>query len=239
MNDQTENVAEEIQNEEVVQSSEADASNAVTDSQSPAQSQEDKAADKEYNFNQLRKSKEQLEQRVEELETYFKSLQEKSSSKEDSPEDFGIGDEDLAEGKHLKRVYSELRSLQKQIQQEKIASIPERLKTKFQDFDSVVSQDNIKRLQKEEPELYSSIIAGTDLYAKGVAAYKAVKALGYANPELDSQKKQVQTNHERPMSAHAVRGQGALSEQNIFARGLTPELKKQLQAEMAESVKAR
>lgn len=235
MEPQTENVAEEIQQEAAVPAQEEQQ---PSQTESQPQSQDTSANDKEYNFNQLRKSKEQLESRVQELETYFKNLQEEKSAP--APEDdFGIADEDLAEGKHLKKVYSELKNLKNQIQQERLASIPERLKTKFEDFEQVVSVENIEKLKKEEPELYSTLTAGNDLYAKGVAAYKAVKALGYSNKELETQKQQVQQNHNKPMSAHSIRGQGALSEQNVFAGGLTPELKKRLQQEMSEAVKAR
>jgi hypothetical protein len=41
------------------------------------------------------------------------------------------------------------------------------------------------------------------------------------------------------MSVQAVKGQGALHEANVFAQGLTPDLKKQLQKEMVEAAKAR
>ncbi len=234
MEEQAENVAEEIQQEAVVQASEDQTS--TTDHQS--ESQPSSSTDKEYNFSQLRKSKEQLEHRVQELESYLKNLSEAKPSVEPE-EDFGIADEEIAEGKHLKKVYSELKNLKNQIQQERLASIPERLKTKFGDFDQVVSVENIERLKKEEPELYSTLTAGNDLYSKGVAAYKAVKALGYTNKELETQKQQVHQNHNRPMSAHSIRGQSALSDKNVFAGGLTPELKKRLQHEMSEAVKAR
>lgn len=236
MEESTENVAEEIKQEEVVQPTEEKSST----TENPPESQNTSSdTDKEYNFNQLRKSKEQLELRVNELESYFKNLKEESEkTKLKSDNDFDIADEELAEGKHLKKVYSELNSLKDQIQRERLASIPERLKTKYQDFDQVVSVKNIERLKNEEPELYSTLTAGNDLYTKGVAAYKAVMALGYANPQLEAQKNQVQQNHKRPMSAHSVKGQGALSEQNIFAGGLTPELKKRLQTEMSEAAKA-
>ena len=40
-------------------------------------------------------------------------------------------------------------------------------------------------------------------------------------------KEQVQSNHKKPMSAQAIKGSGALHEANVFANGLTPELKKQ------------
>ena len=239
MENQTENVSEEIQEQVAVQAPEAKAEEIVATTETPeAQSQ----SDKEYNFSQLRKSKEQLENRVGELEDYLEKMvtsQQKAPPASTPQEEFEIGDEDLAEGKHLKKVYRELQTLRNQISEEKQSVIPERLKSKFSDFDEVVSKKNIEKLKQSEPELFASITSGSDLYVKGVSAYKAVKALGICEENYSSQKEQVQENHNRPLSAQAIKGQGALSEKNVFAGGLTAELKKQLQKEMSEAAKAR
>ncbi len=50
-------------------------------------------------------------------------------------------------------------------------------------------------------------------------------------------KAKLDQNVKKPMSVQAVRKQGALSEANSFANGLTPELKKSLLAEMASARK--
>ena len=124
--------------------------------------------------------------------------------------------------------------------QEKVDSIPERLKTKFEDFDQVVTQENVEKLKMSEPELYASITAGGDLYTKGVSAYKTLLAMGIVKKDsYKSQKEEVHNNHKKPVSTQAIRGQGALSEANMFEKGLTPELKKQLNQEMDQAAKAR
>lgn len=237
MSVETENVAEEIQQEESVTPHEEQSSQTEATTQTPEASSQ---SDKEYNFSQLRKSKEQLEQKVQELEGHIESISSKQRQPEPSEEDdLGIGEEDLAEGKHLRKVYQELKNLKKELQQEKLASIPDRLKSKFADFDQVVSKQNVEKLKKAEPELYATITSGSDLYAKGVSAYKALTALGYADSQGEQHREQVKSNQNRPVSAQAIKGQGALSESNIFAKGLTPELRKQLQEEMSQAVKAR
>lgn len=234
MEDQ-ENVAEEIAAEEIVQPQE-ETSTEVSEPESPISEETQTQSDKDYNFAQLRKSKQQLQSRVEELEDHLAKLSQPKEAQEE--EDFGIDDEDLAEGKHLKKVYKELRQLQKQLQDEKIASIPDRLKSRFNDFDDVVTKENVEKLKMAEPELYATLTAGSDLMAKGVSVYKTLKSLGMAE-NFDETKKVVAGNHKKPVSTSAIKGQGALSDSNIFARGLTPELKKQLQQEMSQAVKAR
>lgn len=226
------NVAEEIQQEEVVHSQE-------NQSHSP---EESSMSDKEKNFIKLRETKEQLERENKELKKYYQEYAKaKASPQED--EDLSIDDDDIVEGKVVKRLYKELKELKKfrsSYEEEKVASIPSRLKNKFEDFDQVVTQENIEKLKNSEPELYVSITSGSDLYAKGVSAYKTLKALGFVKEDhFLAKKEQVQANQSRPLSAQSIKGQGSLSDANIFAKGLTPELKRQLQEEMEQAAKAR
>ena len=240
MENQTENVTtEEIQEQAVVQAPETQ----ITETVEPTQTQDTPSeSDKEYNFNQLRKSKEQLENRVGELEGHLKNMMETSQQAVPAPapqNDFEIGDDDLAEGRHLKKMYQKINNLQTQAAADRLAAIPGQLTSKFSDFTEVVTKENIEQLKQTEPELHASITGGPDLYINGIAAYKALKSLGIAKDNFSTQKDHVQTNHNRPLSTQAIKGHGALSEKNVFAGGLTAELKKQLQKEMSEAVKAR
>jgi predicted RNase H-like nuclease (RuvC/YqgF family) len=224
------NVADN-QHEEAVQPQE-------THSTPEVEAQSKELSDKERNFIRLRETKEHLEKENRELKNAIQ--RQALPTGEPKDEDIGISDDDLVEGKHYKKLHREIENLKKSYEQERLSTIPERLKNKFSDFDQVVTQENIEKLKISEPEVYASITSGSDLYAKGVSAYKTLKALGIVEDDLYSAKKeQVQRNSERPISAQAVRGQGALSEANIFAKGLTPELRKQLQQEMAQAIKAR
>lgn len=239
MTEEQENVAAEIQQEEVV--SPQDSLPAEShDSEETSEAQE--KSDKEQNFSRLRESKEQLERENKELrEVVMRGLKQESSSAPPKEEDdLGIDDEDIVEGRLVKKLYKKLREVESRYERDKLATIPDRLRGKFSDFDQVVTQENVEKLKLAEPELYASITSGNDLYAKGVSAYKTLRAMGIAKDDpYVAQKEHVQQNHLRPMSAQAVKGQGALSEANIFAKGLTPELKKQLQQEMQEAAKAR
>lgn len=232
MAEETENVAEEIQQEEAVQPQEQVAPESQSPEPAPTAQE---ISDKEINFQKLREKAERLERENEELKR--SSYKEPEPSQED---DLGIDDDDIPDGKLVKKLYKEIATLKKTYVSDKAASVPDRLKSKFTDFDSVVTKDNIEKLKQTEPEIYSSIISGSDLYAKGVSAYKTLKALGIAKEDpYKEQKSQVQQNQSRPVSTQAIKGQGALAEANIFAKGLTPELRKQLNQEMAEAVKAR
>lgn len=228
----TENVAEEIQNEEVVQSQNENLSHSHETQEPPSQSNDD---DKEYNFRQLREGKKQLEEEVNRLRDEIRAISQKQTPS--SEESFEIGDDDIVEGRHVKKLYSRLENL---IKQKEAASIPDRLSNRFSDFNQVVTKENIEKLKTLEPEIYTSITSGEDLFSKGVSAYKTLKALGIYKESQDfsAEKEQVRNNSKKPMSVQAVKGQGALHEANVFANGLTPDLKKQLHKEMVEASKA-
>src|SRR5258706_8953639 len=82
-------------------------------------------------------SKPQVEKPVETEEDYLATL--------------GIDADALAEGKHLKPLMKELRSLKNELNQYKKQTQQEtievRLKTRFPDFDKVVSQSNLEMLR--------------------------------------------------------------------------------------------
>ena len=233
MTEDADNVAVEIQNE-------ADA--IPQEESTEVQEQETKESkSKEDNFNNLRETKERLERENKELKEWSKRYAEEKDSKE-KEEDYGIDDDDIVEGRYVKKIQKQLRDLENRYEKEKAQALaetlPDRLKSKFPDFDQVVTEKNIEKLKHAEPELYASIISGNNLYNKGVSAYKTLTALGIVKvDEYKEQKEQVSKNHSKPLSAQAIRGQGALSEANIFAKGLTPDLKKQLQQEMQQAAK--
>lgn len=239
------NVAEEIQQEAPVQPQEE----LAPEGHSPEVEAKDEKVSysKDENLVRQRQSLDRLELENKELrqdkerrDYYERQPHTPAPQKEE--EDLGIADDDIVEGKVVNQLHKELKELKefvKSYKQEKVEAIPSRLTAKFEDFEQVVTQENLDKLKKSEPELYSSITTGKDLYNAGVSAYKTLKATGIVKEDnFKSHKEQVHANHGKPVSAQAIRGQGALSDANIFSKGLTPELKKQLQKEMAESAKA-
>jgi len=233
---ETENVTEEISEGEVVQPTqeEANESPESLDTQEVV-SEKPEESDKDYNFRQMRET---LKQREEEITSLRKSHQEFTEKQEE------LGNDDLVEGKHLKQGLSEIRDL---IRKNELATIPEKIKSKFKDFDDVVTKKSLEILKKTEPELFLTLqvengkkISADDLFVKGISAYKMIKSLGLApeNKEFKNKKEQIQSNHAKPMSAQSIKGSGAIHEANAFANELTPELKKKLYKEMTEAAKA-
>lgn len=141
-----------------------------------------------------------------------------------------------------KKLYYEIQDLKKQVKNNKAKEsdyVVDRLRAKYADFDEVVSPENITYLQTNNAALAKALSSlKDDPYEQGLAAYDALKKTEWYQQRNTMQDKvKLEQNSKKPLSVQSVRKQGALSEANTFVNGLTPELKKQLQKEMAEARK--
>lgn len=224
----------------------------VQEPEETAQAQQQAPVETEQarNFRQLKEARDREEQarrkaerERDELIRYMQSQQQPTQQSQE-PDDFNIGSEDLAEGKHVKRVYNEVKELKKQLkqyQQQSAETIAEaKLKAAYPDADTVLSQENIDDFGRKHPELANTIFnSAGDSYSKMVSAYTMIKQLGvYQQPDLYTAEKQLaQRNSAKPRPLTSIspqQGDTPLSRANAFAEGseLTDELKKQMHKEM-------
>jgi len=199
----------------------------------------------EQNIRRLREKAERTDYLERELARVMQEQQRSNTlSADDSP---GFADDDLVEGKHLKKVKQELRDLKKEIESYKqtnsAMTAEARIKAQFGDFDKVVTKDTIASLREEYPEIAASINSNSDVYTQAVAAYTLIKKLNIAPDEqyaADRNRVQANTAKPRPLTSVSPQsGESPLSRANAFAEGLTPELKKNLFKEMQEAKKNR
>lgn len=153
-------------------------------------------------------------------------------------------DQDLTETE--KRLSKQIKELQKVVsEKEEIGKqrdadyTVDRLRGKYADFDEVMDPENITYLKNNNAALAKAIARlKDDPYEQGLAAYEALRHTEwYKQRHTMKDKAQLDANAKKPISVQAVRKQGPLSEANRFVNGLTPELKKALQKEMADSRK--
>lgn len=233
---------EAVQPEAVEQPTEAITESSIPDEEyqvAAEQAQERKHKAAAESFRELREKTKQLER---ERDEYMRKLQEAQTQKEEVDDtDLSIGDADLAEGKHLKKLQSEIKRLRKEAdtnrQQSHVTQAEVRLKSQYPDFDKVVSADNINSLREEFPELAATINSNNDIYQKAVSAYTMIKKLGiHQEPTYNPEKARIAQNVSKPKPSATIAPQKSdspLSQANAFANGLTPELQKQLWSEMS------
>lgn len=154
--------------------------------------------------------------------------------------DLSIDDSALVEGKHLSAVQKHIKNLEAQLknyQQQTTAQTAEtRLRSQYNDFDSVVNENNVKTLQSHYPELYATMTSSGDLYNKAVTAYTMIKNLniGTQDPYASDRARVAQNAAKpRPIGSLNSTGDTPLAKAAVFDRAdLTDELKAQLLKEM-------
>lgn len=187
--------------------------------------------------------------RIEELEARPRHREEATTPKEqfEEDEDFHLGADDIAEGKHIakvdKRAQNKIKALEDRLAKYESKTAEERaeaqLRAKYADFDKVVSRDNIDLLTEAYPELARSLYSTNDLYTKAVSAYTLIKKFGiYQESPFTSEKAVALKNVAKPRPLASVspqQGDSPLTRANAFANGLTDELKAQLRKEMEQA----
>lgn len=186
----------------------------------------------EKNWREIRQTLKELRRENQALREQLtpRAQQEEAEEEEEGTE------ESLVTNKKLQKALSRIE--QKLFEKER-ESVEDRVRVKFPDFDEVVTPENVEYLQKNDPELALSLRSlANDPFKQAMAAYKMLKRTDYyLNRNTMNDKAKIAENKQKPSSVQAVRKQGALSEANRFANGLTPELKSQLWKEMQESGK--
>ncbi len=214
----------------------AEETQAVAQQAAPA---EDAAA---KNFRQLREKSDRIARERDEAMSRLREYESKAKAQESPSDDdeFSIGPDDLAEGKHLSKVQRQIKKLKEEIntykQQTSTMTTEARLKTQYPDFDTVVSRDNVEEFRASYPELAQTLNASTDLYATAVSAYTLIKKFGIGQQNAyNAEKEIIQKNAAKPRPLTSVspqQGDTPLSRANAFANGLTEDLKEQLRKEM-------
>jgi chromosome segregation ATPase len=213
-----------------------------------AQPQEQRPA-KKYEYNEAQKNLQAMRQKAEQAERERDAAMKRLQEIEQQSEEFTLGNDDIAEGKHLKKIHqkisSEIKSLKEELynyrQQSTAATTEARIKATYQDFDSIVTADNLAALRDSHPELASTLQSSPDLYSQAVSAYTMIKRLGIAaDKQYEGDRDKAKANAYKPRPTNAVspqQGDNPLTRANAFADGLTDDLKEQLRKEMYSSMK--
>jgi hypothetical protein len=215
---------------------EAPQSDEVQEAQS-APSQEPRRGSVEYNWAEARRKMDALERQNRELREGLEALNNRPTPEDDELDK--LGDDDIVTKRQVRKLTdSQARRIAAEaIQQYKASTVEERIKSRYSDFDSVVTPENIELLKQQKPSLALSLAHTPDPYAQAEAAYEAIKMAGIAGeqPMRNTDKERAQKNAQKPLSVNAVVNKSTpLGNAHLFENGLTPELKAQLWREMEE-----
>ena len=197
-------------------------------------------SDQEYNWKEARRERESLRQRNLELEQELNRIKTNATAEEDIISQ--LADDDIITVKQHKQMSARIAQqvAEEVVRQREAATLEERIKLKFPDFDNVVSKENIEIFKQNEPELAASLQAlSHDPYKQATAAYKLLKKQGMGlSAEVAKNKNRAEENSKKPVSVQSVTKQASIvGNASMFENGLTPELRKKLWQEMQESAK--
>jgi hypothetical protein len=225
--------------QEVAQSTESDETHNVRQEETQ-QAEQRKRNDVEYNWNEARRKMQDLERRAQEQDMLIARLSSKDAPVEDDLEK--LSDDDIITvAQHKKMTAKIAKQVAEEVHRQREAStMEERILAKYPDYEQVVTPENIELLKKTEPELALSLHSlEKDPYSQAIAAYKLMKKTAPAPSKVvPIERKKALENSQKPVSVQAVSKQSGLNYASAFEGGLTPELRKQIYAEMQQAIKA-
>jgi hypothetical protein len=225
--------------------------------QSTNESVQDATAQKptkqELNFRELREQAKQAKRERDELKAYLERLKQQENpgnwqpekQKPEPEDDYNLREDDFIEGRHFKKFLKKQRELEEKVKQyesqSQSISVEMQLKSKYRDFDDVVNQKTVDKLRDEYPEVFTTIQTSSDLYNKGAAAYRIIKQLGLAGNNTPKTEQQIiKGNNAKPQNPNTSSAPNSpLNQANLFANGLTPELKEKLRRANLEAIRRR
>lgn len=203
----------------------------------PKEAKEPKPGSKEYNFRELEKAKVDLERRLREQETLNREivgvLKQGQQSSQQQPKEESLpqlSPDDIPEWKHVtsyaeKIAEKKFKELTAQYEKQKL---PELVKTRYKDFDEVVTNDRVQKLEQENPALAQAISRADDPYTAAYSYLKAVYVPKKVDPIAMEEAEKILENSTKPVSINAVGQQGALKNANSFQKKSKEQLYKEM-----------
>ena len=192
------------------------------------------------NFKELREARDRAtferDDALRRLQEYEARSSNRQAAAHEDEDDLSIDDDALVEGKTLKTTNKKIKQLEKTLQQVTNTAIENSLRAKFSDFDEIITQENVSRLNDQYPEIASVIRSSPDLYSKSVAAYNFIKNNGLAaQKNYDQDRDMAQRNANKPRPLISTKNSSPMAHVNEFASGiLTEEYKDKLYRQALE-----
>ena len=189
-------------------------------------SKEPSQGSKEYNFRALEKEKKEMERRLQEVEQRNRDMQalmtslvpkQSDPSKEELP---NLAPDDIPEWKHVEKGSRKIaREVYLELQKEtELRELPKRAKSKFTDYDDVVTTERIKELETNNPELANAICKAEDPWTATYSVLKIMHDKAKPDSKALEEVEKIAENAKKPNSINAVSKQGALKNAHAFAK---------------------
>lgn len=184
---------------------------------------------KEYNWRKMEQKMDDLERNNQEM---ARALEEKKNPPTAEPDELSELQQDdlvtvsqvdkLAEIRAKKIVAAEFAKKEKE-------ALPIRTKAKYEDYDQIVTDEHIKLLVQEDPDLEHDIQVSKNPFAR---AYKEIKKSQFFRERLKNKAntERIDNNSNKPVSSNTIAKQSPLSQANAFANFSKEDLRKEMES---------
>lgn len=189
----------------------------ATDSQAP------KEGTKEYNFRRLEDQKREIEARLQQQEELNRKMMELMNGKAPQKQEDEIPElspDDIPEWKHVQTYAEKIaeKKFQELMAKRERDNLPNVVKQKYSDFDSVVTAERVKKLEQENPALAKAFSMSEDPFSTTYSYFKAMYQEKKPNPIATEEAERLQQSSSRPQSSNAISRQGALKNASAFQK---------------------
>lgn len=203
----------------------------------------DSSQDQEYNWKRARKQLEELQWENKWLREQVekKEVQQVAPVEEDYSEIETVAMDDiLTKAQTLKLNKRETKKfVQEQLQKFKneilMETLDERIKTRYPDYFSVASSQNVEELKKD-PLFVKSLKGIDNPYEQACYVYEQLKLRGFSSQSVREQK-QIEENQSKPRSSHSLGSSSPLHMANDYSAWPSKDLQNRLYQEMVEAAK--
>lgn len=189
---------------------------------------ESKEGSKEYNFSRLRTKNEELEHQIKELRD---EMNRKSSPppQDEVDELAALAEDDIitvAQAKKLSKKQAK-EIIEQVIQEREKAQLPRQTRSLFSDYDAIMTEENIKKLEKDEPGLAAACAKAPNPWE---ATYKILKKfiLPSEIKKVNKGEEKIKENLSKPASSNSIGRRGPLSNTNLWSESSKEELYKEM-----------
>ena len=219
-------------------------------------SQKERVKTAEYNFKELRKARDEDRRRAEMAERRADEMMEllKQSKQVETKEERDLIEEEISKlqsddlatvGNAEKLYYKHSKPTKKQIaaMESKVAQLEAKLeeqsfRMRYPDIDDVLSNENIKMLKEEEPEVADMLSKfPTGSKEQITMAYKWIKKIMPKAQDIPEEKIRAQNNITKPGSIHSVNKKSAIGSVHEYQGTLTEADKARYRQEMKDAQK--
>lgn len=180
--------------------------------------------------------KQQLAQMQQQYTGGYQAQQFQPKQQNYAPSQDHLNPDDLVEGRHLSAYDKKIAEINNKVAQQNAMLMAQQqmgnLRTKYQDFDAVVSTDNVRLLQERYPDIAKSIANSTDIEAVGKAAYEIIKRFGIHEEDAYRESKAVaqrNTHKPRPTSSTSPLGQASSFDKYTYSRDELEQARKEME----------